>query len=360
VALDDVEPRLGTLHDWRDLVDAAHARGLRLILDFVANHVSDQHPAFVAARADRSSPFVPWFRFRQWPDVYQGFFDLPSMPVLETNNADVRAHLIDQAKLWLSRGCDGFRLDHAHGPGPGFWSEFRAAIKTEYPDAILLGEVTEPPAEQRVYAGRMDGLLDFTLAEVFRQTFRAPPGLPDGLGVFLNKHLAYFGDELLLASFLDSHDMNRFLWLVGNDARKLRLAALCQFTLPVPPIVYYGTEVGLSQRAPTSRLEHARLPMPLETERDLKLVEFYRALIALRRAGGAVWRQGPTFEFDARPSELIAYRSGPYRVVLNPSEDTVETRLNGELVFQTKANAVVRGREFDLLAPWSGVVVLEQ
>ena len=71
-----------------------------------------------------------------------------------------------------------------------------------------------------------------------------------------------------MPSFLDNHDMNRFLWVVGGDTRRLRLAALCQFTLPGPPIVYYGTEVGLSQRRDvryadgSGHPEESRLPMP--------------------------------------------------------------------------------------------------
>ena len=63
----------------------------------------------------------------------------------------------------------------------------------------------------------------------------------------MQEHFAYFDSLLVLPSFLDNHDMNRFLWIVDGDTRRLRLAALCQFTLPGPPIVYYGTEVGLSQ-----------------------------------------------------------------------------------------------------------------
>ena len=110
------------------------------------------------------------------------------------------------------------------------------------------------------------------------------------LDAFLRRHLAFFGDGLALPSFLDNHDMNRFLWVVGGDARRLRLAALCQFALPGPPIVYYGTEVGLSQRRDvryadgSGHPEESRLPMPWGEDADPSLLAFYVALGRLRRA----------------------------------------------------------------------------
>ena len=90
--------------------------------------------------------------------------------------------------------------------------------------------------------------------------------------------------------------MNRFLWVVRGDTRRLKLAALCQMTLPHPPIVYYGTEVGLSQRRDlqypdgSRRMEESRTPMPWDDEQDAELLAFYRRLIALRRAHGSLWR----------------------------------------------------------------------
>jgi glycosidase len=90
--------------------------------------------------------------------------------------------------------------------------------------------------------------------------------------------------------------MNRFLWIVRGDARRLKLAALCQYTLPHPPILYYGTEVGLSQQRDVRHAdgsghpEESRLPMPWGAEQRGDLLAFYRELGALRRATAPVWR----------------------------------------------------------------------
>ncbi len=293
-----VEPRLGSEADLRELLDAAHARGMRVILDFVANHVSSAHPAFQAAVADEERPEARWFTFTRWPDQYLAFFGVRDHPQLDADDPGARAYLVDAARHWLELGVDGFRCDYANGPSHAFWSAFRAATRAARPDSVTVGEVVETPALQRSYTGRLDGCLDFLLMQALRRCFASGElSVPD-FDAFLGRHLAYFGDDLVLPSFLDNHDMNRFLWAARGDVRRLRLAALCQFTLPNPPIVYYGTEVGLSQVRDVrdadgnGHPEESRLPMPWDERRDEQLFAFYRALVAVRRARPAIWRGG--------------------------------------------------------------------
>ena len=161
----------------------------------------------------------------------------------------------------LQQGCDGFRLDYAHGVSHAFWSVFRAAIRQIKADSVMVGEITQPPSVMRSYVGRMDGCLDFRLLEILRRFFVFENLTVSQFDQSLEQHLAYFKTNLVLPSFLDNHDMNRFLWMVNGDRRRLKLAALCQFTLPHPPIIYYGTEVGLSQIENVGPLEESRLPM---------------------------------------------------------------------------------------------------
>ena len=322
-----VEPRLGTQEDLGELLEQAHWRGLRVLLDYVASHCSQRHPAFLSAQHDRSSPSSTWFRFTRWPDQYESYYDLPQQPKFNPDDAGARAYLIGNARDWLARGVDGFRLDHAQGMSHAFWSAFRAGTRAVRPDSVTLGEIVEPPDVVRSFAGRMDGCLDFTLLELLRGFFVTGSLAPSQFEQALRQHLAYFGAGLVLPSFLDNHDMNRFLWAVHGDRRRLRLAALCQFTLPGPPIIYYGTEVGLSQVRGVGRLEEARLPMRWGDEQDADLLAFYRALVALRRESPAAWRgeRRALVVDDARG--LLAYACGPpgleaatgYAVALNNS-----------------------------------------
>ncbi len=278
-----IAPELGGQQAWEALVSNCQARGLRIVLDFVANHISDQHAVFQQALQAPDAPTRPWLRFRTWPHDYGCFFDQPHQPELDAEQPEVREHLIAAASHWLTQGCAGFRLDYAHGLSHGFWSQFRNATRKAAPESICFGEVTHTPQLVRSYGGRLDGCLDFMLCELLRATFARSEMSIAAFARHLERHLAYAGGLLLLPSFLDNHDMNRFLIAAGGDIRRLRLAAMVQFMLPGAPIVYYGTEVGLSQQRPLGRLEESRLPMPPRDQWNLELRQYYCELIQLRR-----------------------------------------------------------------------------
>jgi glycosidase len=356
-----VEPRLGTDEDIQTLLDEAHGRGMRVLLDFVANHCSNQHPAFVAAQQDRASATFRWFRFRNWPHTYDCFYEEPSQPRLNTDHPEVRAYLIAHAQRWLERGVDGFRLDHAHGATHAFWSVFRAGTRAVRPESATLGEITETPSFVRSFAGRMDGCLDFGLLEALRAFFALDTLSVSRVDSFLDRHFAYLGTHLTMPSFLDNHDMNRFLWIVDGDQRRLRLAALCQFTLPGPPVIYYGTEVGLSQVEPVGRLEEARLPMLWDDNQDASLLIFYRDLIAFRQQTGEVWRLPRRTLITDDVVGLYAYACGPYAVILNncPLETTVSLSQwpAADLVLSTDTavSLTAQGLKLDL-PPYAGAV----
>ncbi|MEB3316568.1 MAG: alpha-amylase family glycosyl hydrolase [Cyanobacteriota bacterium] len=358
-----VEPRLGSLADWDALVAGARARGMRLLLDYVVNHVSNAHPRFVAAQADRDNPAAAWFRFREHPHAYDCFFDVPSQPELETDHPEVRAYFLRHARFWLERGCDGFRLDYAAHVSHAFWSLFREGTRRGHGEAVTLGEITQPPDVMRSYIGRMDGCLDFRLLELLRAFF-AQRRLPaSAFAHRLQQHLDYFGADLVLPSFLDNHDMNRFLWLVDGDQRRLRLAALCQFTLPQPPILYYGTEVGLSQRAGVGRLEEARLPMLWEGEQDRELLAYFQALIAFRQAHPCL-RLEPRHTWLLEDGQgLLGVRCGPLALLFNNGDQAASVTMPQEwgpvdlalLTAPLERFAPAMGQL--RLAPWGGAVL---
>jgi cyclomaltodextrinase / maltogenic alpha-amylase / neopullulanase len=317
-----IEPRLGTHDDFLALLEGAHARGIRVLLDFVPNHWSKEHPTFLDASTDPESAYRDWYSFERWPDHYDSFFGAGTMPKLNLLDDGARAHVLEAAEHWLALGVDGYRVDHTTGPAQAFWAYFRLATRAANPGCWTFGETVETPARERDLEGLLDGALDFTLLEAFRKTFAQ--GAWDGVRFwrFLEAHSRYFSPEFIRPSFLDNHDMNRFLWVAGNDERRLRLAALCQFTLEGPPVVYYGTEVGMSQlrdvRETSDR--EARRPMPWDN-RDADLLGYYKQLIALRRRAPGVWAQGR--EALVVEPELLVYRvGGRVTVALNLGELT--------------------------------------
>lgn len=306
-----VEPRLGSMADLQTLIAAAHDRGLRVIFDYTANHCSNRHPIFQRAIADPTSPERDWFIFTHYPDQYVSFFGVAELPQLDLDHPPARQFMIDAARFWLEQGVDGYRLDYTIGPSHDFWTVFRAAMRSLKPDCVLLGEAVDTAEVLRSYVGRLDGCLDFLLLQAIRRFFAFDEMSASSFAVFLNRHLAYFPPRFALPSFLDNHDMNRFLWVTRGDTRRLRLAALCQYTLPHPPVLYYGTEVGLSQRLDVRHAdgsghpEESRLPMRWGDDQDRELLHFYRQLGALRRATTPIWRGQRTFtHIDDRHGQL--------------------------------------------------------
>jgi glycosidase len=295
----EIEPRLGTKADLKELVEKAHGMGIRVLLDFVPNHVSNEHPFFKSAVTDPHSPYRHYFKFTHWPDHYETFFGVKTLPQLDNDYPPTRQYTIDSAVYWMKEfGIDGYRLDYAHGPSHDFWADYFLAVKSVNPDSFHFGEIVETPELLTSFAQRMDGALDFHFLAAIRKTFAYDTMNVEAFDDWLNRHLAYFRKiPFVLPTFLDNHDMNRYLWVVQGDQRRLKLAALVQFTLPMLPIIYYGTESGLSQLRDLRQssnlmiMEEARLPMNWDSTDD-DLTDYYRKLIALRKQIAPILQDG--------------------------------------------------------------------
>jgi cyclomaltodextrinase / maltogenic alpha-amylase / neopullulanase len=278
-----VEPRLGTNDDFMALIDAAHSRGMRILLDLVPNHWSNQHPTFQHAQRHADSPYRDWYLWRDWPDDYETFWVVKEMPKLNlARKSPAREHLLEAAEHWLRLGVDGYRIDHAQGPPPDMYADLRRRCRAVKPDCWLFGEVVEGADYQRGFASALDGNLDFLLCWTLRRAFGSDACGVEEVAGLLAAHDDYFGAEFTRPSFLDNHDMERFLYHVGGDARALKIATLLLYTLPGPPVLYYGTEVGLSQRSPGG-FEPSREPMLWGRRQDGDLRSYFRRLGELRR-----------------------------------------------------------------------------
>jgi cyclomaltodextrinase / maltogenic alpha-amylase / neopullulanase len=281
-----VEPRLGTNDDLKELIDAAHARGMRILLDLVPNHWSNEHPTFQHAQQHADSPYRDWYLWRDWPDGYETFWTVKAMPKLNlARHSPAREHLLEAAEHWLREGIDGYRVDHAQGPPPDLYADLRRRCRAVKPDCWLFGEVVEGADYQRGFAANLDGNLDFLLCWGLRRAFASGEWSVGELAGLLDVHDAYFPPGFTRPSCLDNHDMERFLYHAGGDVRALKAAALLLYTLPGPPVVYYGTEAGLSQRSPGG-FEPSREPMPWSAKQDRDLLGYFQALGEARRNHG--------------------------------------------------------------------------
>jgi glycosidase len=303
-----VEPRFGNVEDLKELIESVHKAGMRIIADFVPNHVSDQHPYFLDARERVDSPYSDWFYFNNWPDDYLCFLSVRSLPKLNLDNLLTRKHIIEAAKFWLSLGFDGYRLDHCIGPTHEFWRLFRMEIKSQFPDCVLIGEAWLMGIKFKElkaihikrkflkllnlgsmdsmfleYIGELDGVLDFKFQSVIGD-FAAHRITKEEVMKRLQKHYKKFPPDYYLPTFLDNHDMDRILFRCGGDIQLQKEAAQIQFAANQPKIIYYGTESGIGQDKslvdiPIHGDLQARRPMNWDNI-NKDLLVFYKQLIA--------------------------------------------------------------------------------
>ncbi len=351
-----VNPRLGTLDDARALIREAHAREMHVLLDFVANHFGRNHPIFQKAQRERDSDEYRWFTWRDWPDAYEAYFDIPELPKINTDYPGARDYLLRSVEFWLDDvGFDGMRLDHASGPTHDFWTATRALIEEIKPDAWIFGEMTLSPSKLRTYTGRLHGALDFPLAQALRDTFAFGTMSLQAFDAFVTHHERYFPETFRLPGFLDNHDMDRFLYVAGGNMHNLKLAALCLLTLSGPPILYNGTELGLSQEKAINAQDsqgmgESRLPMPWEDPPHLELRDFFRELLHFRKAHPVLWQ-------GERRTLHVDDAAQTYVYAIQDTQETVIVALNrGNTSHTLTLDNPATGSKLHLdLPPWSGL-----
>jgi len=214
--------------------------------------------------------------------------------------------------------------------------------------------VVETPSTLLSYEGRLDGCLDFSLEQAMRDTFALQRMTLCEFASFLIKHERFFPETYSRPSFLDNHDMNRFYFATGHDKRKLKLAALCQFTLIGPPIVYNGSEVGIQQergmQEPDSQgMEENRQPMLWGADQDAEIREYFRWLIQFRRAH-PVLGHGRFSIIQSGKQTLVYARSSKTEIVW------VALNVSNEVAVITAVSD--KHQHTFTLPPWSGDVIV--
>ena len=282
----EVEPRFGSKDTLRKLIDSAHDRGIRILFDMACNHISNHHPIFQQALSDSTSAYRNWFTFDDSDLGYRAFFGVESMPEMNFAQPDARDWMIENALYWIKEfDIDGYRLDYAQGAGPDFWSHFMQACKAEKPDVFCFGEIIETPEVLQAYVGRLDGALDFHINHALRQTYGLNNWSRADFQRFLGHHQNFMPNDFIMPAFIDNHDMDRFLLLAGNQEQAYKAALEQLMALPNPPVLLYGTEIGLEQNLSTKKgtLDLCRPAMLWGDNQNQELLEFTKSLIQKRK-----------------------------------------------------------------------------
>ncbi|MDQ1181519.1 alpha-amylase family protein [Rhodococcus sp. SORGH_AS_0301] len=233
-----IDSRLGTDSDMDALIGAARAKGIRVLLDGVFNHVGRSNPQFVRAEQDGpDSDAGRWFRWKDGrPRTFEGH-DL----LVELNHDEpaVQEHVAQVMTHWLDRGVDGWRLDAAYAVSPAFWAAVLPRVREAHPDAWIVGEMIHGDYASYV---RESGLDSITQYELWKATWSA---LKDA-NFFEFAHALGRHDELLPtfvpATFVGNHDVTRIASTLDDDDADIAAALL--FFVAGTPTVYYGDEQG--------------------------------------------------------------------------------------------------------------------
>jgi neopullulanase len=303
-----VDPLLGGDDALRKLLDEAHARGMKVVLDGVFNHASRGFwPFHHILETGGNSPYIDWFFIKDWPlrpyssdkknpANYAAWWNLPALPKLNTDNPGVRDYLMGVARHWLEFGIDGWRLDVPEEINDdSFWQEFRRVVKGVNPNAYICGEIWGE-ATRWLRGDQFDAVMNYiftwttmsffggkTLRSDYRKAhLRLKPLTVQTFAEKIDHMYSLYDWEVNYAqlNLLDSHDTGRALWIMGEDKTALKLCVLFQMTMPGAPCIYYGDEIGMSGGDdPHCR---AAFPWYAEGSWDADLLAFYRRATALR------------------------------------------------------------------------------
>ncbi len=354
------DPMLGTLADFTALCDAAHEKGIKVILDGVYSHTGSNSLYFnkqgtfpgKGAYQSKDSAYASWYTFHAWPNRYNSWWDFDTLPTVNKMHPDFIKYIItDEDSVvahWLRAGADGFRLDVVDELPDEFVLLLKNRIREIKPDALLMGEVWEDASNKLAYGVRrryfVDGTLDSVMNYPFRTAIMNFVRKLDGGEQLKNTVMSIaenYPPQVLACcmTLLGTHDTPRILTALVDDfngsrqeaaqrslsrsqyirsEERLLMAAFLQYTLPGSPSLYYGDEAGMEgHKDPFNRRTY-----PWGRENRL-LLEFYRQLGQLRKQCEAL-RLGDiefTYATDHRLTFCRRYNGQTVRIYVNRNMD---------------------------------------
>ena len=381
-----VDSMLGTQQDLQTLIDEAKKRGIGIVLDGVFNHTGSDSIYFnknanypcVGAVQSEESQYAPWYTFRKYPDKYESWWGIETLPRVKSDEPTYRHFLFGKngiVRRYTRMGIAGWRLDVADELSDAFLAELSATVREEKSDAIVIGEVWEDATNKVSYGVRkhyfsgreLDSVMNYPvqkaiIAYLSKGDFACIRSTLDSI-------YSHYPPEAAntLMNLLGSHDTERILTMLGDkeveklpyekragykmsvSSRKkalarLRLAVCVQMTVPGIPMIYYGDEAGMEGY----KDPFCRLPFPWGAE-DRALTDFYRKVVKARK-NEPIFREG-SFAFVYADADVLCYerRDGNEKVVviLNRGNDEYEIQTDEtgrEIITQTQ------GRSFSLKA----------
>ena len=343
-----VDPHFGDKEKLKELVEKAHNRGIRVMLDIVFNHSGfffDKFQDVVDKGED--SLYKDWFHIHKFPVYdrkdelksskelnFDTFAYTPSMPKLNTENPEMKEYLLNVIRYWSEEtAIDGWRLDVANEVDHHFWREFRKVAKEKNPEVYIVGEVWHD-ANPWLAGDQFDAVMNYPINDAV-------------LGFFAKGEMnsIEFEQEVIRTNFfypqsvnnhmynlLDSHDTPRFLHQTGENKELLKLAYVFIMTHTGAPSIYYGNEIGMTGNQDPD----CRRPMRWRTEnQDLELLSFMKQLIRIRKTYKALRDEGELRFHTSVNTDVLVYQrvtdNENFVILINRSNQSQTFRLPVEL-----------------------------
>ena len=357
------DPMLGTIEDFKEMIDAAHKRGIKVILDGVYSHTGSNSPYFnrekqfdsVGAHNSQESPYYSWYTFYNWPQQYNAWWNFDTLPTVNKMDPEfIKFIITDEDSViahWLKLGADGFRLDVADELPDEFIKLLRDRVKEINPDAYVLGEVWEDASNKTAYnkrrtyftGGELDSVMNYPFRTAIINFVRGFDG-GKGLKETVMSIVENYPQEVVHCNMnlLGTHDTARILTALVDDfdgsreeqakrhlsrnsldvaVDRLMMASFLQYTLPGSPSLYYGDEACMEgYRDPFNRR-----PYPWGRE-DPEFLSHFQRLGELRKHFEA-FRLGDIQFFEAGDKHVgytRSYKGRTFRCYVNRSGDPWE------------------------------------
>lgn len=306
----EIDPDFGDKELFRRLVDEAHKRGIKIMLDAVFNHMGYESPQWQdVVKNQEKSPYASWFHIHSYPVAfgtngneegaktvsYDTFAFTPRMPKLNTANPEVQDYLLDIATYWIKEfNIDAWRLDVANEVDHHFWKKFYQETVAIKEDFYILGEIWHS-SQSWLTGDEFHAVMNYAYTETIENFFVEQSISATKMISGLNEQLMLYRQQTneVMFNMLDSHDTARLLTIAEEDKAVAQMTLAFTFLQHGSPCIYYGTEVGMTGENDPD----CRKPMIWEKElQDQEFLAFTKELIQLRKQYQEVLSSG-TLEF---------------------------------------------------------------
>lgn len=390
-----IDFQFGTMEDYENLIAEMHKLDMYIIMDFVVNHTSSQHPWFIESKTHNEEyrDYYRWLTKEELKEhhmkgnwhiggstyYYAGFWS--EMPELNLENEKVRQELFNIAEFWINKGVDGFRIDaarHLYDKGEypegfdtinaniTFYADLTEHIKSINEDAFIISEVwTDFKTASKYYEG-MEALFNFDIGEeLIGAAYVGSKDIADTINYY-NEQMAEY-DNRIMGTFLSNHDQNRYIESLARSHTRAKIAVNLLFTLPGIPFVYYGEELGMIGKKPdenirepfywaegseyntawnlsTNNVNADTISLEEQMADENSLFNTYKDMIALRKQY-PVFKSGGIMQIESGAKAIIAYTRFDENINLLVIHNTLANQITLDTVFSSDYSIVYQQDE---------------